>query len=202
MTNEADLVQRQDALQAEAREVLDDLNLLTLLRQAGRPILIGSFVLGLMAWRDIDFNVLVDDDALSADLAFETMRPLASHPRISKLRYANARGPFNATGLPQDEGYYWGVRYITPAGHEWKLDVWFLLASAPRPELGHLEAIPGQLTPDTKLAILRIKDAWYQRPAYRGRVLSVDIYDAVLRHGVRTPLEFEKYLSARGKPID
>jgi hypothetical protein len=36
------------------------------------------------------------------------------------------------------------------------------------------------------LIILRIKDAWYQLPAYRREVSSIDIYDAVLQHGVRT----------------
>ena len=36
------------------------------------------------------------------------------------------------------------------------------------------------------LIILRIKDAWYQLPAYRREVSGIDIYDAVLQHGVRT----------------
>ena len=41
---------------------------------------------------------------------------------------------------------------------------------------------------------------WHRLPAYRHRVLSVDIYDAVLEQGVRTPAEFDVYLVARGKP--
>ena len=32
---------------------------------------------------------------------------------------------------------------------------------------------------------------WHRLPAYRHRVLSVDIYDAVLEQGVRTPAEFD-----------
>jgi hypothetical protein len=57
-----------------------------------------------------------------------------------------------------------------------------------------------QLTPATRLTILRLKDAWYQLPAYRTAVYSTDIYDAVLQHGVRTLAEFDDYLSQRGKP--
>lgn len=194
----AELLRRQEALQAEAEEVLADLDLSALLARAGRPVRVGSSVLGLMAWRDIDFNVLCRD--LDADRVFETIRPLAAHPRIKQLRYSNERGRFNATGLPEDEGYYWGVRYHTEAGGEWKLDLWFLPESAPRPEFAHLANIPPRLTSETRLAILWIKDIWHRLPAYRGRVLSIDIYDAVLEHNVRTPEEFDRYLRERGKP--
>jgi hypothetical protein len=148
-----------------------------------------------MAWRDIDFNVLCDP--LSAGRAFEVIRPLASHPRVKKLRYSNETAHFNPTGRPEDEGYYWGVRYITLAGDEWKLDLWFLPRDAPRPEIALLQALPPRLTPETRLAILWLKDIWYRRPAYRRQVLSIDIYDAVLEHGVRTPAEFDTYLAAR-----
>lgn len=193
----AELLQRQDALQAEAEEVLADLDLPALLARAGRPVRVGSSVLGLMTWRDIDFNVLCRD--LDADRAFETIRPLAAHPRIKQLCYSNNRGRFNATGLPQDEGYYWGMRYHTDAGDDWQLDLWFLPETAPRPEFAHLEQIPPRLTAETRLAILWIKDVWHRRSAYRGRVLSVDIYDAVLEHGARTPEDFDEYLRQRGK---
>jgi hypothetical protein len=154
-----------------------------------------------MVWRDIDFDVLCDD--LSADRVVETVWPLASHPRIKKIRYSNESGPFNATGLPQDDGYYCGLRYYpsgSNAGDEWKIDIWFVPATAPRPELEHLATIPAQLTPEVRLAILWLKDVWHRRPAYRDTVVSVDIYDAVLRHGVRTPDEFDAYLIARSKP--
>ncbi|HLJ35585.1 MAG TPA: hypothetical protein VKU38_18160 [Ktedonobacteraceae bacterium] len=57
-----------------------------------------------------------------------------------------------------------------------------------------------QVTPETRLAILWIKDIWYQLPTYRNEVYSTDIYDAVLQHGVRTPREFDRYLVERGKP--
>ncbi len=48
--------------------------------------------------------------------------------------------------------------------------------------------------------ILWLKDIWYRLPAYRDQVYSVDIYDAVMAHGVRTPTMFDAYLAARGKP--
>ena len=192
------LLRRQELLQAEAHQVLAELNLPAVLARAGQPVQVGSSVLGLMVWRDIDFNVLCDP--LSADRAFETVRPLASNPRVRKLRYSNETQHFNATGLPQDEGYYWGVRYHTAAGDEWKIDIWFVPRAVPRPEIALLATLPKRLTPQTRLAILSLKDIWHRLPAYRDRVLSVDIYDAVLEHGVRTPAEFDAYLVERGKP--
>lgn len=176
----AALLRRQDALQAEARAVLADLDLEAALAHAGRPVRVGSSVLGLMAWRDIDFNVLCD--AWSADRAFEAVRPLAAHPRVRQLRFSNQTGPRNATGDFADEGYYWGVRYTAPAGDEWGLDLWFLPA-APRPELRLIETCARRLTPELRLAILWIKDEWRRRPTYGRAALSIDIYDAVLDHG-------------------
>ena len=58
-----------------------------------------------------------------------------------------------------------------------------------------------RLTPETRLAVLRIKDAWFRRPEYRSTVRGYDIYEAVLDHGVRTERDFEAYLSRRADRI-
>lgn len=99
----------------------------------------------------------------------------------------------------QDERYFFMVFYERPGQAEWKIDISFWLGEGVRPEPLH-DAIEQQLTPETRLTILRIKDAWYQLPAYRNEVYSTDIYDAVLQHGVRTLAEFDQYLAERGKP--
>jgi len=90
------------------------------------------------------------------------------------------------------------VYYERPGQAEWKLDISFWLGEGMRSEPLH-EAIEQQMTPETRLTILRIKDVWYQLPTYRVKVTSTDIYDAVLHHGVRTLTEFDQYLVARGK---
>jgi hypothetical protein len=58
------------------------------------------------------------------------------------------------------------------------------------------------VTAETRGAILWIKDIWHRRPCYPDVVGGVDIYDAVLNHGVREPAEFAAYLRARGMPAD
>lgn len=85
-------------------------------------------------------------------------------------------------------------------GYEWKIDVSFWLSDAPRDQLPYLERLSAQLTDETRVAILWIKDIWHQLPIYPYEIGGFDVYDAVLEHGVRTPREFEAYLRERGLP--
>jgi len=195
ITDAADLIARQDALQSEASSVLDDLDLLAHLRQAGEVMPIGSYALGLMVWRDIDIDIYCA--SLSADRAFAALRPLASHPRIVRLNFDNWRGPNGSPDFPN--GYYWGLRYRTEAGREWKLDLWFLPDGLPRREVTLMSR---RLTPEVRQAILSLKDIWHRLPSYNRGVASIDVYDAVLHHDVRTRVEFARYLHDRGMPVD
>jgi GrpB-like predicted nucleotidyltransferase (UPF0157 family) len=194
----AELLRRQDALQAEAYQLIARLDLPTMLSRAGKPEHIGSSVSGLMAWRDIDFNVLCSN--LSADLAFETMRPLITNPHVSRLHYHNESGSYTLPELRGDERYYFVTYYETEAGNEWKIDISFWLSDRPRDQLAHLEYLSRHLTDETRLAILWIKDVWRHLPVYPYQVGGTEIYDAVLEHGVRTPTQFDKYLLERGMP--
>lgn len=192
---------RQTRLQREARDVLDDLGLIACLQRVGRPVLVGSVVSGLMVWRDIDFNIVCRDP--SPGPIVDAMRPLFDHPALRRVSYHNLFGAFNASGNASDEGYYWGIYSYPdgdPANPLWKIDCWFLPEGAPRGEFDLLARMERELTDEMRLAILWIKDAWHAKPSYRDTVLSVDVYDAVLDHGVRTPAAFAAYLRERGKP--
>ena len=189
------LPRRQRLLQEEAHSLLAELNLIEVLSAGGVLRQIGSSVLGLMVWRDID--LAVSSPGLSIERAFEIMRPLLIHPRTREVRYFHQSDPFKLAEL--DERYYFMVFYNPLVLGEWKLDISFWLGEGIHPEPVH-EAVARQLTPENRLAILRIKDAWYQLPAYRNTVYSTDVYDAVLRHGVRTLGAFDQYLAERGKP--
>lgn len=193
----AQLLQRQSALQDEAQSVLEELDLVRLLSAAGTLRQVGSSVLGLMVWRDID--LAVSSPGLDIERAYELMRPLYTHPRVKQVRYLNESSLYNPTGLQLHERYYFAVHYDSQAGSEWKIDISFWLGEGIHPEPVQ-EALEQQLTPETRLAILWIKDIWYRLPTYRHDVCSTHIYDAVLQHGVRTPGEFDGYLVRQGKP--
>lgn len=189
------LLQRQHLLQEEAQNVLRELNLIELLSTAGVVRQTGSTVLGLMVWRDIDLQV--SSPGLTIERAFEIIHPLLTHPYVRHVRYFQQSDQFKLDGL--DDRYFFMVYFERPGQAEWKLDISFWLGEGVRPEPLH-DAIAQQLTPGTRLTILRIKDVWYQLPAYRVEVASTDIYDAILQHGVKTLDEFDQYLIERGKP--
>jgi hypothetical protein len=197
-TYAAELLARQEALQSEAKSVLEDLHLIATLSPLGKPQQIGSSVTGLMVWRDIDCNVV--SPRLSIPDAFEVVGQIATHPRVGKVRYLNETGKLNPTGEPRDERYFFILAYAPDRGEEWKIDISFWLNDLPRSEMEDLENLRKQLTAESRLAILWIKDVWHRLPTYRVQVCSMDIYDAVLKHNVKTPSGFDRYLAERGKP--
>jgi hypothetical protein len=189
-----ELILRQDVLRAGAADVLVDLDLFERLGTVGRPVQTGSLALGLMVWRDIDVTVLCPTLAVAP--IFEALRPLALHPRVRRLVFRNDTGHWN-TDPDYPDGLYWGVDCRSQAGDDWKLDVWFLREGTTQFDLQHIDSLPPRLTSESRLAILRIKDAWHRRPEYGSDVRSYDIYEAVLDYGARTPAEFEAYLRER-----
>jgi GrpB-like predicted nucleotidyltransferase (UPF0157 family) len=193
-----ELLRRQDALQAEARRVVAELDLVPLLSRAGRVEQVGSSVSGLMVWRDLDVTVLCRD--LTAERAFETVRPLLTHPRVTAFDYRNQTGRRAPPVIRGDERYYVAAHWETAAGAAWKIDVSLLLTDAPRDYLPYAERLARQLTAETRLAILWIKDVWRQLPTYPDEGGAFDVYEAVLRGGVRTPEQFDAYLRERGLP--
>jgi hypothetical protein len=192
------LLNRQARLEAEAARIIARFDLLPRLRFVGQAELIGSAVLGLMVWRDID--IMVSAPGLGPAQAFAALDPLLTNPRVTQVRYLNQSGSFNETALLEDDRYYFGVKLRTDDQAEWKFDISFWISERPPRELSFIDTMRRRLTDETRLAILWIKDVWHHLPSYRTSVLSVDIYDAVLEHGVRTPSAFDAYLSARGKP--
>ena len=119
---------------------------------------------------------------------------------MSALSYRNETGALNPTDLT--DGYYWGVQYRADSGEQWKLDLWFWSRGAPPPDVEHVEEMRRRLTAETRLAILWIKDAHHRFRAYgEHEVRSVDIYDAVLNHGVLSPRAFGAYLAGRNRTV-
>jgi hypothetical protein len=197
-TYAAELLARQDALQVEAVVVVAELDLPALLVRAGRVEQIGSSVSGLMVWRDLDFNIVAP--ALARDDLVATIAPLLTDVRVFDLHFQDEVGPRNFSGDPHDDRYYVVFRYRAASGEEWKIDLSFWLADAPRGQLAHLDYLRRTLTDETRLAILALKDLWHRLPAYPYTVGGYEIYDAVLEHGVRTPDDLDAYLRARGLP--
>ena len=191
--SEIELFARQDALQAQAVDILADLDAFALLRNIGVATQVGSSALGLMVARDIDITTLCP--SLDPGPVFDLGRRLARHPRVRRLTFRKDTGPWNTSpGLP--DGIYWLVEYVADPDDAWTLDLWFLLDGTTQFDLEHMKTLPGRLTPETRAAILRIKEAVYADTT-RPRGPSYAIYEAVLDHGIRTPEAYERYRESR-----
>jgi len=178
------LLARQDLLQAEARRFVTDHGLEQLLEPLGRVIPVGSATTGLMVWRDVDYTV--DAPEVAASAVWNALSPLVHE--CEALAYTDETGD-RATGTPLFERHYFVFRL-----DGWKLDISIWTNGAPGEVERYQRDLPERLDPETRLTILRLKDAWHLRPEYPEVVGGYEICEAVLEHGVRTPAELETYL--------
>ena len=80
---DAELLAREGALHEEAKDFLAAHRVEETLARAGRILLVGSYVTGLMVWRDLD--VCVDAAEPERDAAWELVSPFVA--RADRVRY-------------------------------------------------------------------------------------------------------------------
>jgi hypothetical protein len=165
-----DLLQRQDALQAEARELVERYRLEELLAQLGRVVPIGSAVTGLMVWRDIDYCV----DLATADV-WPVLLPLVEH----------------ATAVEYTREADWHYFVLRIDG--WKVDLSLFTNGMP----ADVAPYPTGLDDETRLLLLRLKDEWRARHPGEDLIWSYELYRAVLDEGARTLDEVERFIPTR-----
>lgn len=148
--------------------------------RGGTANLVGSLANGLyMDSRDIDLHVYTDPFSLPA--SFAAMADIASRPGVHSLTYTNLLHTPEAC-------LEWHARYTDPQGLPWQLDIIHIVKGSRYD--GYFEAqarrIKALVTPETKRAVLEIKDALNKE----GHTGGIWIYQAVLKEGIRTPEEF------------
>jgi hypothetical protein len=166
-------------LRAEADKMLAESGLGKIFQEAGY-VPVGSYAMGTMTWRDLDFEFYTDTPDWEKHWEFGLK--LNKHPWLWSFDCLNAwRDP----RFIKDAGYYWGLAATRPGAKEyWKLDLWTasredFARGAPQRPLWE-----SRLNDDTRYHILEIKEAVCTLPEYRKSLLSVHIYEAVLEHGI------------------
>ena len=196
--SDEDLLARQTALQEEARRVLADLDMAALVADIGPLLLAGSFVSGLMCWRELDVMVLAGGDFAPRD-ALRLLQRIIERTGATALEYRDERGSRCVTGQLRDERYHVPFT-VERAGQPWRIDLTLWLHDAHLNVTRWHQELRGRITAEQRTAVLRIKDAWHRRPAYPGQVGGLDIYAAVIDDGVRTPRQFATWLARHGLP--
>jgi hypothetical protein len=195
---EHELLARQAALQAEAADVLAELDLGSLFGDVGPVLVMGSYVSGLMCWRDLDIGLLAGVEFSPSDV-LDLLKQVAELPGFVGFTYRDERGERCPTGEARDERYH--VPFDLDAGQgRWRIDlsVWL------RDLHGHVaawhEELRETISDEQRLAMLRIKDVWHRLSSYPDQVGGWEVYNAVLGDGVRAPEEFGRWLTANGFP--
>ncbi|GAA4970403.1 hypothetical protein [Kineococcus glutinatus] len=189
--------QLQEALQAEADQVVEDLGLPALLGRIGQPHRVGSSRLGLMVWRDIDVTVVCDDLTAASAAVVDAAAHLGARPDVREVLFRKETGRFNLHPARYPDGLYLRLDHAAPGRPGWRLDIWFVDEPDRQPDLAHVRSLPARLTPQARDAILLVKHAWAGRDGYGTTVTSHDVYTAVLDDGVTDVQGFTDWLGAR-----
>ncbi len=203
-----DLMKKQDLLQNEAYEVLEELDLLKMLKQFGEPYLVGSADLGLMTWRDIDFEIIVG--TLNKSEVLKVVTALLEKTRLRMdITFSDNHDDLEPDRIPR--GIYLGVKYygkiesgeriLSGNKNTWKIDLWFVDEGSARSHR-NTEEIKQKLDEEKKRIILEIKEQIADHPKYRYEIFSTDIYSAVLDNKVSNLGEFKEYIRKMGKELD
>ena len=195
LASDADLLARQSVLQDEAREVLAGLDLAALVAGIGPLEVTGSFVSGLMCWRELDVMVLAGRDFSPRDVMGLLAR-IVRRTGVTGIEYRDERGPRCVTGQTRDERYH--VTLTVEHAGRWQIDLTLWLHDLHRNVTLWHEELRERITAEQRSAVLRINDHWHRQPAYPHRVGGLDIYTAVLDDGIRTVDEFAAWLARHG----
>ena len=172
---------RPEELQAEARDVL------ARLAPLGPLTPIGSFVSGLMVWRDLDVMMLGGPEFTPLDVV-RLLGKAVGIAGVSGFTYADER-----SGPERDQRYHVILRL-----DEWRVDLSIWLHHDHADGVQWHRDLAARITEEERAAILAIKVVWHRRPEYPDEVSGFEIYTAVLEHGVRTAVEFGVWLRGAG----
>jgi hypothetical protein len=191
-----ELLARQSALQTEAAALLDELDRSGIFADIGPLEVAGSYISGLMCWRDLDVMLLVGAGYSPRDV-LELISRIMDLPAVVGFDYRDERGDRSPTGTTTDERYH--VPFLLKRGAGvWRLDLTLWLHDLHENVTEWHRALRGSITDEQRVAVLRIKDVWFRLPSYPDEIGGFEIYSAVIEDGVRTPDEFRSWLVHRG----
>jgi hypothetical protein len=192
-----ELEKQNSILVAEANRILHSYSLLRIMEKYGSPFVTGSYVLGLMTWRDLDINL--DTADMTEKAFFQMGGEIAAALKPWRMSFRNellGKTP----GLPL--GFYFGVHTrILGDSKDWKIDIWSMNTEQINQVKQEFSELQTEINTTNRMMILEIKNQLCHHPEFLVGIHSLDIYNAVLKHGINTVEQFSRWIK-ESKGID
>ena len=168
----------------QADKFLYKFGLLDKLKEYGEPHIVGSYCMNMMAWNDLDIYIL--NENMSLEKLYELSRHIIS---TYKPFWYEAK---QETGEDGKTVWFHGFE-TTITGEVWNVDLWFFGESEIAKAKKYYADINEKTSknPALKKIVISIKQRLIKRGQYGyGQYTSVDVYEAVIEHGVKRIDEF------------
>lgn len=186
---------RNDWLRSQANKVVKDFTLVDILQTAGKPKIVGSFAMNLMVWPDIDLEVQTVGRPSHVDVL--AIAQALIEAGIARLTINDHRQSLHPD-MPR--GIYLGPD-IVHQDISWQVDIWFISQEEVAERSKQITDLLSKLTKDYRDRILLLKQILAAHEAYHRGISSLDIYTAVIEHGVITIEDFSHYLALSGRKL-
>ncbi|HRO65408.1 MAG TPA: hypothetical protein PKU78_04265 [Candidatus Dojkabacteria bacterium] len=180
----AKFINLNNQLKSEIDAILIKYSLIELLASYGKVLVTGSYSYDLMAWRDYDLVIELND--YTTENVYKLVEEIGVKLNPDKLRILNN---LNKTETNRPQGVWLGV-YI----ENWKIDIWLMNSENFKKEVQNSQKLKEKLKDVDRETLISIKSELSKDPDYHVKFSSVDLYEAYLDGNVRTVQEFYEKL--------
>lgn len=172
----AKFINLNNQLKSEIESILTKYSLIELLKSYGDVLVTGSYSYDLMAWRDYD--VVIKLNEYTIETVYALVEELGVKLNPDKLRILNN---LDKTEPNRPQGVWLGV-YI----ENWKIDIWLMNSENFQKEVQNSKKLKDRLKDVDRETLISIKSELSKNPDYHVKFSSVDLYEADLVGNVRT----------------
>jgi len=184
-------------IRLEADELIYKNGLNEVLTTYGDVFYTGSYYLDVMAWPDIDIEIVLNSDSIDLDLFFEMGKALAKLPNVASMKFDNSINFRTLETLPV--GYYWKLVIDRGTGNKpWKVDLWAMDPKAVDEHISLMDKILDDMTDDSRKTIIEIKHALLTKDGRTPVLSGYYIYQAVLYEKLTELNDVVEYLRKKG----
>lgn len=190
-------LENSKSLRMEANDLIHTNGLDEVLRKFGDVFYTGSYYLDVMAWPDLDVEIVLNSESIDLDLFFEMGKALAKLPNVTSMKFNNNIDFRIIDTMPV--GYYW--KLIVDRGAEnkpWKVDLWAIDSNDFEEHMRNMKKILDDITDESRKTIIKLKHALLTKdgrtPAFGGYY----IYQAVLYENLSELDDVVEYLRVKG----